>query len=121
MTPGDRLCIEIHSDWTLPMSDLPGIATYGPFAYPYTEGAKLARQAPPDDVTMRAQCDFFAINSFNREAFSKRREEVDPANATIWADFFRELRTRLAPVRFETARTQWLTRWIEIYHLKGGA
>lgn len=118
--PGEKICIEIHSDWTLPLSGLESQVTYGPFAYPYPDGAALARQEPPTDAALSAQCDFFAINNRHRQFFSQRRTQVNKENADLWATFFGALPTRFSAKRFETTQSRGLINWIVVYRIKGG-
>ena len=114
----DRICIEIHSEWTLPVSAFMPVP-YGPFDYPYPDGAKLSKQEPPDDATLRQACDFLVIESFHQRIFAQRRLAVEPANAERWAAYFRGLPDRFPRIRFETSRKAWLIQWIEIYQIKG--
>ena len=113
----DRICIETHSEWTLPLTAFLPVV-YGPFDYPYPDGEKLSKQEPPDDATLRQACDFLVIESYHQSGFALRRRMVDPANAERWAAYFRELPKRVQPVRFETSRKAWLIKWIEIYRVK---
>jgi hypothetical protein len=119
IAPSDRICIEIHSEWTLPLNDMAAQTTYGPFAYPYTESAALSRNEPPEDAVVKAACDFIVSGGAHRFLFDWRRRHGDVANAERWVAYFRALPERFPRVRFETKRKVWLTQWIEIYRIKG--
>ena len=112
--PLDRICIEVHSEWALPVAGFK--TTSGPFNYPYTDGAALARYGPPSDTG--AACDFVVLEDFHRSRFAARMRQVDPANSERWEAYFRDLSNRFPPVRFETARRAWPITWIELYRIR---
>ena len=118
VNPADRLCIEIFSEWTLPVLGMLRQTKYGPFDHPFTSSERLSRHEPPDDDRLRGECDFLAIENFHQVGTQTRRRQANPQNAERWAAYFRDLPDRFPRVRFQTKHRAWPIQWIEIYSIR---
>jgi hypothetical protein len=113
-----KICIQKHSEWTFP--GLPQVGAriiYGPFDYPYTDPAAMARFEPPTLQELEAACDFVALNGFHVGRYNYQIRVVAAAVEERWLQFFRDLKAKYPPQEFSADDPANLWKWVHIHDL----
>jgi hypothetical protein len=99
IAPGTTICIQTHSDYTLPPLDGFNVVD-GPLALPYLDKDALARANPPSLVGLKNACPVIITSNTHRGFFDGSVKRASQATETRWADFFQALNRRYPPKIF---------------------
>jgi hypothetical protein len=97
--PGTTVCIQTHSEWTLPPLDGFKVIN-GPLNMPHLDFARFAKTHPPNLNDLKKVCPIVVTSDAHRNMYDATLNRASPEMAARWRDFFVDLSRSYPPTAF---------------------